>query len=161
MTRLSLFVAAGTLALAAAARPATAQTAAPAPIPSTEAAAAPAPQAEPRQEARRQPRRRRDVITAQELTESGASDLLTAVQRLRPEWLRAGGGRSLGNGSTTEIYVYQNNTQLGGLDALRQLDIGFATELRYLDGSTASNTLPGLGSRIISGAIVVRTGGRN
>ena len=157
MTRIRLFVAAGTLALAAFARPAAAQTSAPQPVPSADSVAAAAPAAAPQREERRRPRRRPDVITADELAESGATDLYQAVQRLRPQWLRASGARSLSGGAAGTV-VYQNNTEMGGLDALRQLGIGFASELRYLDGSEASNTLPGLGSRLVSGAIVVRTG---
>jgi hypothetical protein len=156
MTRIRLFVAAGILTVAAVARPSAAQTSAPQPAPAVDGGAAVAPAPAPQQE-RRRPRRRPDVITADELAESGATDLYQAVQRLRPQWLRASGARSLSGGAAGTV-VYQNNTELGGLDALRQLGIGFASELRYLDGSEASNTLPGLGSRLVSGAIIVRTG---
>lgn len=100
------------------------------------------------------PRPRREVITQAELLESGATNLFDAVQRLRPQWLR---GANISNrmGSGTDIVVYQGQTQLGGLDALRQLQTSYAAELRWLDGSQASNTLPGLGSRSVAGAIVI------
>ena len=161
--RIRTLAAAGTLAvLSLSARAAGAQTTPEtAPLDSAVAAtpaAAPAPAEQPRQE-RRRPRRRREVITADELAESGAMNLFDAVQRLRPEWLRAGGARSFGNGSGsyTDVVVYQNNAQMGGLDALRQMGVEMAQSLRYLDGTSASNTLPGLGSRIVSGAIIVET----
>ena len=51
--------------------------------------------------------------------------------------------------------MYQNTTLLGGLDALRQIAPGYAENVRFLDASTATNTLPGLGSRRVAGAIVV------
>jgi hypothetical protein len=159
--RIRTLAAAGTLAvLSISARAAGAQTTpASAPLDSAVAAtpaAAPAPAEQPRQE-RRRPRRRREVITADELAESGATNLFDAVQRLRPDWLRAGGARSFNNGSYTDIVVYQNNAQMGGLDALRQMGVEMAQSLRYMDGPSASNTLPGLGSRIVSGAIIVET----
>lgn len=156
--RLRTLAAAGTLALLPlAARGAAAQTT-PAPAdsaaPAVTATPAPAPAEQPRQE-RRRPRRRRELITASELAESGASNLYQAVERLRPEWLRAGGARSFGNGDYTQVVVYQNNANLGTVEVLRQMGVESAEQLRFMDGTTASNTLPGLGSRIVSGAIIV------
>lgn len=126
------------------------------------AQASPAAQAEPtaqaaapqQERARREPRRRRDVISREEIAESGATNLFEVVQRLRPAWLRGGSASNL-RGGGTGVVVYQNNTPLGGPEALRQLTPGYAASLRYLDGSEASNTLPGLGSRTVAGAIVV------
>lgn len=99
-------------------------------------------------------RARRDLITREELLASGAPNLYEAVNRLRPHWLR---GVNLSNtvAGGTEVVVYQGVTQLGGLDALRQLQITYAESLRWLDASQASNTLPGLGSRRVAGAIVI------
>lgn len=105
-------------------------------------------------EHRSEPRRRSDRITREELAESGATTLYAAVQRLRPQWLRP---RAFTNfrGGGTGFVVYQGTTPLGNLDALRQIPPEFAEELRFLDASQASNTLPGLGSRAVSGAIVI------
>lgn len=100
------------------------------------------------------PRIRRDMITQEELQGSAATNLFDAVQRLRPHWL-SGANVSNRMGAGTEVVVYQGQTQLGGLDALRQLQTSYAAELRWLDGSQASNTLPGLGSRKVAGAIVI------
>jgi hypothetical protein len=94
------------------------------------------------------------VITQEELQGSAATNLYDAVQRLRPQWI-SGANISNRTGGGTEIVVYQGQTQLGGLEALRQLQISYAAELRWLDGSQASNTLPGLGSRRVAGAIVI------
>jgi hypothetical protein len=100
------------------------------------------------------PRRRRDVLTRDELLESGTTNLFEAVDRLRPQWMRGRGASNLRGGGIT-VVVYQNNTQLGGIEVLRTLNLEFAEELRFLDGPTASNTLPGLGSRAVAGAIVI------
>ena len=100
----------------------------------------------------------RNEITREEIAASGATNLYDAVQRLRPQWLR-GGPETHYAGGGGGVVVYQNNTPLGGLDALRQMTPGYAARLRFLDGSTASNTLPGLGSRSVAGAIVIVTPG--
>lgn len=97
-----------------------------------------------------------DRITREDLERSGAQNLYDAVSRLRPQWLRVHGTRSFN--METEIVVYQNEMQLGGPDALRQIGIELAWELRYMDGTRAAATLPGLGSgRHIAGAIIIST----
>ncbi|MBW3572641.1 MAG: hypothetical protein KY467_16180 [Gemmatimonadetes bacterium] len=100
------------------------------------------------------PRVSRDLITQEELRGTGAANLFDAVQRLRPHWLR---GANLSNRTAggTEIVVYQGNTPLGGLDALRTLQVSYPASMRWLDGTQATNTLPGLGSRRVAGAIVI------
>ncbi len=109
----------------------------------------------------RRQRRRSDVITRAELAESNTSNLYEAIERLRPQWLRARGGTNFGGGGA-DLYVYQGNTQLGMADALRSINVDFAEEIRFLDGTQASNTLPGLSSRSVAGAIViVRPGNRS
>lgn len=147
---LRLLAAASTFAMLAVADAAAAQTT-PAPAAGQEPAAE---TAAPRQERTRAPRARRDLITQEEIAASGATNLYEVVQRLRPGWLR-GGNVSNFRGGGTGVVVYQNNTPLGGPEALRQLTPGYAASLRFLEGTEASNTLPGLGSRTVSGAIVV------
>jgi hypothetical protein len=87
------------------------------------------------------PRADRNTITQAELAASGATNLLDAVQRLRPQWLR---GVNLTNreGMGSDFAVYQGTTPLGGIEALRQLAPGYPLRLRYLDASQATNTLP-------------------
>lgn len=107
----------------------------------------------------RRTRSRQDVITRAELEESNTSNLYEAIQRLRPQWLRPRGGTNFSGGGGTAVMVYQGNTQLGEMEALRSINIDFAEEVRFLDSSTASNTLPGLGSRSVAGAIVIKRPG--
>lgn len=95
-----------------------------------------------------------NLITREELANVGVANLYDAIQRLRPNWLRTGPSTSLRGGGGS-VVVYQGTTQLGGLDALRQIAPGYPAAVRWLDGTTASNTLPGLGSRIVQGAIVI------
>ncbi len=154
MNRILSLAFAGALALAALA-PRAASAQAPAPTPAAAPAAEPAaPQEMSGRTERRRDRRRSDVLTREELAQSGTTNLFAAVERLRPQWLRPRGFTNF-RGSGTAIVVYQGTTPLGGLDALRQLAPEFAEEIRFLDSSQASNTLPGLGSRAVAGAIVI------
>lgn len=97
----------------------------------------------------------RDLITQEELQNVGTTNLYEAVQRLRPHWISGANRTSAISGGGTEVVVYQGSSNLGGLDALRQIAPGYVASLRWLDGSQASNTLPGLGSRRVAGAIVI------
>lgn len=108
---------------------------------------------------RRAPRARQDVITRAELEASNTSNLYEAIERLRPQWLRPRGGTNFSGSAGTALVVYQGNTQMGEAEALRAVNIEFAEEVRFLDGSEASNTLPGLGSRSVAGAIVIKRPG--
>lgn len=58
----------------------------------------------------------------------------------------------------TEIVVLQNDMVLGGPDALKQMTPELAYEMRYLDGTRAAATIPGLMTgRHIEGAILIYT----
>lgn len=102
-------------------------------------------------------RSRRDRLTRDEIMSAHVTNLYDVVSRLRPQWLEAGqrGDRSFG--LPTNIVVFQNDTYLGNADVLRQLSPESAYQMDWLDGSTASNTLPGLGSQHVAGAIVIKT----
>jgi hypothetical protein len=105
------------------------------------------------------PRGNRNVITQEEMAASGATNLLEAVQRLRPAWLR-GVNLTSQNPDGSDFVVFEGTTLLGGVDELRQRSPGYILRLRYLDAAQAMNTLPGLGQRRISGAIVIELPGR-
>jgi len=105
----------------------------------------------PRREARDRTR-----LTRQEIMSVDAPTLYDVVLRLRPRWIeadrRAGRGEfGVGRG----VVVYQGQTYLGGIAMLRQLKPSMAHELRWLDGPTASATLPTLHGGRVAGAIVV------
>jgi hypothetical protein len=97
-----------------------------------------------------------NVLTRDQMTSVDAGSLYEVVQRLRPRWLTVRGGQSM-SGIPTDILVFQNQTNLGTVDALRQLPANTAACLAFLDGPTAAATLPGLGSRHVAGAIVIDT----
>lgn len=100
--------------------------------------------------------RRSDVISQQEIMDSGANNLFDVVSRLRPQWLRVSTTRSFN--MDTEIVVFQNEMNLGGPDRLKEMGPELAYELRFLEGVRAASVLPGLMSgRHIAGVIIVDT----
>jgi hypothetical protein len=99
-----------------------------------------------------------NVLTRDEIMAVEVSTLYDVVQRLRPRWLASRGPRSFGDaGLRTEIVVFQGQTLLGDVEVLRQFSPNMAARLRYMDGATASASLPGLGSRHVEGAIIIDT----
>ena len=99
---------------------------------------------------------RMDLLTREQILGASATNLFEVVQRLRPQWLRVSTTRSFNLDS--EIVVFQNEMQLGGPDALRQLVPELAYEMEWVDGVKAASMLPGLMSgRHIEGVIIVRT----
>ena len=99
------------------------------------------------------PRRQHDVITSAEIEAANVSNLYQLVERLRPRWLDVRARQSFN--ANTSIVVYQGQSYLGGVDMLRQLGKDAAFTLKYLDGPTASATLPGLGMKQVEAAIVI------
>ena len=94
-------------------------------------------------------------LSIEQIRASGSVDALEAVQRLRPLWLRTRAPSSVSG--PNEILVYQNSTRLGGLEALRGYPLDGITKIRYLTASEAANRLPGTGSTVVEGAIVIST----
>ncbi len=116
-----------------------------------------------------------DWITHEELAEvQGVRNMYDVVQRLRPRWLIARGsdgsapveaaGRLEFGGDVRfkeGIVVYQDQTFLGGVGILNQIQPGMYYALRWLPGSVASATLPGLHpDHPVAGAIVLYTNER-
>jgi len=100
-----------------------------------------------------------DLLTREQIMGvQGVTNLYDVVQRLRPRWLIVRvENRTLG-GASVGILVYQEQTLLGDVETLRQLQPEIAYELRFLDGTKASTTLPGLGGNLhIPGAIIIST----
>jgi hypothetical protein len=100
------------------------------------------------------PRPSPNLITRAELQQAGVRNAYEAVQRLRPNWLLIRSGQRSFS-METQVAVFQDQVYLGNEDTLRDLGIDGIYEIRYLDGSTAKNTLPGLGDMHVQGAIIV------
>ncbi len=106
------------------------------------------------------PKVNQDLISLSEIDSQTFRDAYDVVQRLRPNWFtrKTGGSsaRRLG-ASGSGLVVYLDNTRMGGIDALRQLNTSAIESLQFMDAAVATATLPGLGSSVIAGAIVART----
>ena len=97
-----------------------------------------------------------DVLTREDIMGTGATNLFDVVNRLRPRWLQVHTVSSFN--LSDEIVVFQNDMNLGGPDALKQIPPELAYEIRWMDGVRASSILPGLMSgRHIQGAIIIST----
>jgi hypothetical protein len=114
-----------------------------------------------------------DVITTAEIDAGNFRDAYDVVQRLRPTWFTKARASTSGSLSGTQVagsgggmwgvqptssggglVVYLDNTRMGGPEALRDLPATSISSLQYMDAATATAKLPGLGSSIITGAIV-------
>ena len=99
-------------------------------------------------------RRSSDVITAEELATTGESNVYMAVQRLRPQWLRARPrGQTRLGGAEAGVVVYIDATRYGSLNSLQSLAVGGIYEIRRYDASEATNRF---GTGHTNGAIVIR-----
>ena len=109
-----------------------------------------------------------NVITMAEINSATFRDAYDIVQRLRPTWLtkaRASSNQTLGGAayggtqasSGVGLLVYLDNTRLGGTEALRDLSATSIESLQFMDAATATAKLPGIGSSVISGAIVAKS----
>lgn len=70
--------------------------------------------------------RRTNVISAEEIRESRAPNLLDMVRQLRPGW-------------PTQVTVVVNNDIMGSFEFLRQQPISTTAEIRYLSRSEAQS----------------------
>lgn len=101
-----------------------------------------------------------DLISTAEIDSQTFRDAYDVVQRLRPNWFTRKSGSSAARRMGTSgsgLVVYLDNARMGGVEALRQLNTSGIESLQFMDAAIATATLPGLGSSVISGAIVVRT----
>jgi len=99
-----------------------------------------------------------DVITRQEVLDTGAGDLYQVVERLRPLWLRSRGIRSLT--ADTEIAVLRDGSYFGPVESLRTIPADQAYRLEYVDAATVASLVPGrvLVDHVIESAILVTLG---
>lgn len=103
---------------------------------------------EPKPKIKRNP----DVITAAEIAERGGlQNVLEAVKRLRPNWLRL---RQTGDQAPPPVVVYVDGIRSGTAADLEQMPVSTVYEIRRLSGTDAS-TRYGLDHG--SGALLITT----
>ena len=93
----------------------------------------------------------RNVLTAADLARSGLQSAYTAVQTLRPHWLRERGPSSVN--VPVEIRVYLDNSLMGGPEFLRHINIHSITSMTFMSGMEATQRYGldhGMGAIIIS-----------
>ncbi len=100
------------------------------------------------------PRRSTNLITAEEIAASTARDAYEAIQLLRPEWLIPRGIASPNNPRSTFPAAYINNSRLGDIENLRNVNILSIAEIRFLSAHDATTLL---GTGHVGGAITVKT----
>lgn len=83
----------------------------------------------------RMPRRDVNRITEEEVQQAYWTNAFEIIQNLRPTWLR----RRAGLGAQNVVQVYLDETQMGGPNALRQVEKQLIREIRYIDPNTATN----------------------
>jgi len=81
------------------------------------------------------PSRSLDLITHEELVATRAQDVYAAVERIRPQWLRA---RATMNRAVDQVQVYLDRSHLGDVAALRRLPATSIQEIRFLGASDAT-----------------------
>jgi hypothetical protein len=96
-----------------------------------------------------------DVITAPELSRSGAANAYDAIHRVRPEMLRSRDGGSLMFFQPRSPLVAVDDSLVGGLEVLRGMPVGEVARIEYLSASKTAR-LYGLESR--DGILVVNRG---
>lgn len=95
-------------------------------------------------------RHSQNVITEEELSGVNEGDLYSAIQRLRPNFLVTRGQTSLLN--EPGIVVYMDNTRLGDLSTLRQIQVSDVKQVQYFSASEATQRY---GTGTPNGAILV------
>jgi hypothetical protein len=82
------------------------------------------------------PRQDRNLLTREQLRETGHTNALEALAALRSNWLRPKGTDSFS--TPTQVQVYVDDSQLGGVETLRGIPTSQISYVRYYDGVTAS-----------------------
>jgi len=91
------------------------------------------------------PSGRSDVITAEQMRETQATNLYEAVQRLHPEWMlqrnasTMSGATSRKGSGNVEVQIFMGGQHVGGTDMLRQLPLTEAGSLHFYTPAQAES----------------------
>ena len=96
-----------------------------------------------------------DVLSADEIVKSGATDAFQAIRMLRPSFLQTRGRTSILRTEEAEPSVYIDDRPFGGPAALRDVPVVQIVDIRYFSPAQAQMRW---GSGNSAGAILVRTG---
>lgn len=73
----------------------------------------------------------RDRLTGGQIRDTDTTDLYSAIQTLRPQWLGSRGPTSADDPTPTFAQVYVNGTLAGELDVLRRLNVQEIDHVRF------------------------------
>ncbi len=96
----------------------------------------------------------RNLITADEIERSNASNAMEAVERLRPAFLRTRGAQSIRNAEPPTPIVYVDGMRYGTLQTLSTIPAISIFSIEYMNAIDASQRF-GMGHE--GGAIVINT----
>jgi len=85
-----------------------------------------------------EPKRDRNLLSAEELAPLLQFSAWDAVQRLRPVWLRPGGIRNSANPAGHYPHVFLDGSPYGPMDALRGFRVETVEEIRYVNATDAT-----------------------
>ena len=101
-----------------------------------------------------------DVITAEEIEASGATNAYELVSKLRPRWLQPARTTSRISGGVVQqpvTLVYLDGSRIGGIEALRGITVFGIRQARWYDADRAQTLLRNVPNDPINGAIVLTT----
>ena len=108
--------------------------------------------------AQKKAKKSRDVITSDEITESGQTEknLAAVIRTLRPHFFEGTRGvrSAMGGGLVYPMVLYVDGRKQGGIEDLENIRASDVKEVRYLDPSQSINEY---GTKANGGAIVVQT----
>jgi hypothetical protein len=104
------------------------------------------------------PRPNRSMLTREEMAGGHWASAYEMIESLRPRWLSSRGAE-LADGSAVEVQVYLDNQRLGGINALRTIQVADIAAIQFVDPVAAASRW---GPDHHNGAIMLstRTGGR-
>lgn len=102
-----------------------------------------------------------NLLTNEQIVQSGLTTAWDVVDRLRPQWLHVraprsitGGGPTVSGPGATNVVVYIDGVRAGDLSALKAVIASSVESMKFLDASEATSEH---GTGHLFGAIEVRT----
>lgn len=86
----------------------------------------------------RPPRANTNVLTLDQLKATNSSILWDAITKLRPEWLNTRGPSSVTDPTPTMASVFMNNSNLGRIESLKDINVLDVMEVRFWPAAQAS-----------------------
>ena len=78
------------------------------------------------------------TLTSEQLAATNTENLYDAINKLRPSWLSSRGPTSVTNSTPTSVSIFMNGTNLGPVEALKDIRTLDVSQVRYFDAASAS-----------------------